>query len=60
MESRVPESRLTPTTRVRLSDDTAWKLLFNALRDEDLAAAVRVEGRPDLVGPLLQARTIVI
>lgn len=46
--------------RARLSDEAAWKLLFNALSDEDAAAAVRFEGREDLARPLLAARSIVI
>ena len=50
----------TPTTRVRLSSDTAWKLLFNALRDEEIASAVRIEGQRQLAEPLLRARAIVV
>lgn len=49
-----------PTTRVRLSGDTAWKLLFNALRSEEIAGAVRIEGTRQLAEPLLRARSIVI
>ena len=48
------------SARARLSDDAAWKLLFNALSDADAAAAVRFEGREDLARPLLAARSIVI
>jgi uncharacterized protein (TIGR03083 family) len=51
---------LTPTTRVRLSDQTAWMLLFNALSQEGMATAIRTEGQPQLAAPLLGARTIVI
>jgi len=46
--------------RVRLSDDNAWRLLFNALRGEDAARAAYREGREDLVLPLLGARSIVV
>jgi uncharacterized protein (TIGR03083 family) len=51
---------LTATTRVRLSDQTAWMLLFNALSQEGMATAIRTEGQPHLAAPLLGARTIVI
>lgn len=49
-----------PTTRVRLSDDAAWKLLFNALGDGEIASAVRIEGPRQLAEPLLRARSIVV
>ena len=51
---------LAPTTRVRLSDQTAWMLLFNALSQEALSTAIRTEGQPQLAAPLLGARSIVI
>ena len=49
-----------PTSRVRLSDEAAWKLLFNALREEAIASAVRIEGQRRLAEPLLRARSIVV
>lgn len=45
---------------VRLSDEAAWKLLFNALRGGEAEAAVRIEGDAVLAHPLLAARSIVI
>lgn len=48
------------TTRVRLRDDLAWKLLFNALPEAEAAAAVRVDGRGDLATPLLRARSVIV
>jgi uncharacterized protein (TIGR03083 family) len=51
------EPDATPATRVRLTQDAAWKLLFNALDDD---AAMAVEGNEDLARPLLTARSIVI
>jgi uncharacterized protein (TIGR03083 family) len=51
---------LTAITRVRLSDQTAWMLLFNALSQEGMATAIRTEGQPQLAAPLLGARSIVI
>lgn len=49
-----------PTTHVRLDADAAWKLLFNALSASDAARAVQVEGRAELAGPLLRARSVVV
>ena len=49
-----------PTARVRLSDDSAWKLLYNALPEADASAAIHVEGRTDLATPLLRARTVIV
>jgi hypothetical protein len=49
-----------PTTRVALSDDVTWKLLFNALPETQAAAAIRVEGSPALAEPLLRARSVIV
>jgi len=48
------------TARVRLSDDAAWKLLFNALSGAEAAAAVRIEGRAELAQALLRARSVIV
>jgi hypothetical protein len=48
------------TTRARVSDETLWKLLHNALSREDAARAVEIEGRRELAAPLLTARSIVV
>jgi uncharacterized protein (TIGR03083 family) len=48
------------TTRVRLGDDAAWKLLFNALPDKDVAQAVNVSGRAELASALLRARSVIV
>jgi uncharacterized protein (TIGR03083 family) len=48
------------TAVVRMSDDTAWKLLFNALGDGDAAKAVQIEGRAELGHALLRARSVVV
>jgi uncharacterized protein (TIGR03083 family) len=47
------------TTRVRLSDGAAWKLLFNALPQGD-ASTIVVEGDPTLAAPLLNARSVIV
>jgi uncharacterized protein (TIGR03083 family) len=48
------------STRVRISDDTAWKLFFNALSEREARASLVVEGRADLAEPLVRARAIVV
>ena len=50
----------SPTTRIRLTDHTAWMLLFNALPDTEAARAVIIEGRPDLGHALLRARSVIV
>jgi uncharacterized protein (TIGR03083 family) len=47
------------TARVRLSGEMAWKLLFNALRDDD-DAAVEIEGRTELGRAFLRARSVIV
>jgi uncharacterized protein (TIGR03083 family) len=49
-----------PTTRIRLRDDIAWKLLFNAFKDTQAADAIRVEGLVELGTPLLRARSVIV
>lgn len=48
------------TARVRLNDDAAWKLLFNALPDRDAAGAVHVDGRAELGRALQRARSVIV
>lgn len=48
------------TTRVRLDQDAAWRLLYNALPEADAARAVQVTGRPELAAPLLRARSVIV
>ena len=50
----------TPSARAAISDDEAWRLLFNGLSADEARAAVRVTGDAALAGPLLDARSIVI
>ncbi len=48
------------TTRVRLDQDSAWQLLFNALPQRDAARAARITGRAELAVPLLRARSVIV
>ena len=49
-----------PVARWRLSDETAWRLLFNGLSARDAAAQVRIEGPDDLGRAFLHARSVVV
>lgn len=46
--------------RVRLSDDTAWRLLYNALPPARAAEVVTIDGRAELAAPFLRARSIIV
>jgi len=46
--------------RVRLSDDVAWRLLFNALSTAQASESIQIEGRTELAVPLLRARSVVV
>ena len=48
------------TTTVTLSDQTAWRLLFNALHSSDLGGLVEVDGDRALALPLFRTRALVI
>ena len=48
------------TTRVSLSDDAAWKLLFNALHEREVGTAIHVVGQPELAAPLVRARSVIV
>jgi len=53
-------SEATESARVRLSDGTAWRLLFNALPAERLAGRMAVTGEVRLAEPLARARSVVV
>ena len=46
--------------RVAMSDDRAWRLLYNALPADEAATGIVIEGRAELGAPLLRTRSIVI
>jgi len=48
------------TTRVRLADDTAWNILFNALSEADAVRAVQIEGQRELGRAFLRARSVIV
>jgi uncharacterized protein (TIGR03083 family) len=46
--------------RAGFSDDTAWRLFYNALPSAHAANAIAIEGRAELVTPFFRARSIVV
>ena len=56
LQGSTPDAR----THVRLSDDTAWQLLFNALDRDDARRAIQIEGDQPLAAPLLAARSVIV
>jgi uncharacterized protein (TIGR03083 family) len=48
----------SPATSLTMSDETAWRLLFNALPPD--AAAITVEGDPVFARPFLRARSVIL
>jgi uncharacterized protein (TIGR03083 family) len=49
-----------PVARVRLGDEAAWRLLFNALPERDAAGQVHFEGRADVGRAFLRARSVIV
>lgn len=50
----------SPAASVKMTDDAAWRLLFNALSDAQAREAVRVSGRADLAAPIFRARSVIV
>ena len=58
---RLGRGALSPATaRIRLTDDTTWKLLFNALSDSDAVRLVAVEGSAELGQAFVRARSVIV
>jgi uncharacterized protein (TIGR03083 family) len=49
-----------PTSRIQMSDGTAWRILFNAFDESDVARSLQVTGDAALAEPLLQARSVIV
>jgi hypothetical protein len=43
-----------------MTDQVAWRVLFNAMPLSAAQSAVRVDGDPELVLPLLRARAVIV
>lgn len=48
------------SARILMSDDTAWRLLFNALPAERTRTLVQAHGDPTLLATLLAARSVIV
>ena len=48
------------TTHVRIDQDAAWQLLFNALPEPGARRATHVTGRAELAAPLLRTRSVIV
>jgi uncharacterized protein (TIGR03083 family) len=48
------------SARASMSDDSAWRLLFNALTPEQAGTLVTRTGDAGLLGPLLKARSVIV
>jgi uncharacterized protein (TIGR03083 family) len=49
-----------PTTVIRLDDDTAWRLLFNALSASDANRKLQIDGDRSLAASFLRARSVIV
>lgn len=49
-----------PSALAELTDDTAWRLLFNALPASAVADRVRIHGDAGLIAPLSRARSVIV
>src|SRR5258705_1884286 len=50
----------TPAATIAMSDETAWRLLFNALSRDAAAASIAIGGNIDLARPILDARAVIV
>lgn len=49
-----------PSARVQATPDVLWRLFFNAISVHDAERLLSIEGAPELVTPLLQARSVMV
>ena len=50
----------TPSATIAMSDETAWRLLFNALSPNEAQAAIAFGGNLELARPILDARAVIV
>jgi Mycothiol maleylpyruvate isomerase N-terminal domain len=50
----------TPTTTITMTDETAWRLLFNALSPTEAEARITLQGNLDLARPVFGARAVIV
>jgi uncharacterized protein (TIGR03083 family) len=49
-----------PTATIRMDDETAWRLLFNAVSAAEAEAQIALTGQVDLARPALGARAVIV
>ena len=49
-----------PAATISMSDETAWRLLFNALPPSEAEARIDLAGDLDLARPVLRARAVIV
>jgi len=49
-----------PTTSITMTDETAWRLLFNALSPLEAQSLITIDGNADLARPILAARAVIV
>lgn len=50
----------TPSATIAMSDETAWRLLFNALSRGEAESSIALGGDVDLARPILDARAVIV
>ena len=55
-----PDGKGTSAAVVEMTDETAWRLLFNALPGSAAAERVRVSGDRELASPLFRTRSVIV
>ena len=55
-----PGLRAAPAVTASMADETAWRLLFNALPPSAARDLIRLEGDPALAEPLIRARAVIV
>jgi len=49
-----------PDARITVSEDAAWRLLFNALSEAEAIREARITGNRDLAMPMLASRSVIV
>ena len=49
-----------PSATVAMSDETAWRLFFNALSPDEAQSSITLGGNMDLARPILDVRAVLV
>jgi hypothetical protein len=50
----------TPSATIAMSDETAWRLFFNALSPDEAQSSIAIGGNLDLARPIFDARAVIV